>query len=55
MMGRAAAGDLIHFVRVHIDADDVMPVLSEAPGRDGADIAEAKYAEVHGSSLRDHL
>ena len=42
-----------HLVGIEIDADDMVPVARQTGSRDAADIAEAKYTDVHGVLRRD--
>jgi hypothetical protein len=39
--------DAIDFVHIEVDASDVMSVLSQAGGNDGADITQTKYSNFH--------
>ena len=53
MIGRPAGVDQVDLGRLGIDADDLVAVLGQAAGGDGADIAQAQDADLHRLSMRE--
>jgi hypothetical protein len=42
-----AVVERIHFLRVHVDANDAVPILCQQAGRHRAHVSEAKDADIH--------